>query len=570
MKDLTRTSQATEKCPKCGYERQPGDLAPPYECPRCGVVYSKAHVREKKGDTMSSGNRAPTRRAKRFGHPAAQNPGVDDELLKELKLLIRSRYSLICLETEEEERAESLLRHLADQMSLPLFVWIPTRGLQRAEVGKSVYGSIDPKMALDHIEISKYPAIYHFQGLGPFLEDRVLAAQLVQVARRFTEVEGAIVLTGTDVQIPRPARAHSARLTLSAPRRQDYAQLVRQIYRDLSRRMHIRVTMSRDDMNKLLNNLHGLTLLEAEKILTKAVIVDARLGPDDLKLVMQAKKAIIEREGLLEYFPVERSMADIAGLTKLKAWLTERKSIITQPERAQDYGLSFPKGILLLGVPGAGKSLCAKAVATEWGLPLLKMDPSNLYNKYIGESEKNFKRAMTVAERMSPVILWIDEIEKAFASGESEDGGVSHRVLGIFLSWMQDRRGDVFIVATSNDVTRLPPELLRKGRFDEVFFVDLPDADVREKIFEIHLGRRGHDSKAFDLTRLAAVTEGFSGAEIEQVVVSAMYAAFYGDAPLTTELLVSEAHKTRPLSQTRAEYIHNLRHWAQGRTVRAH
>jgi len=569
MKNHTRTSRAIEKCPKCGYERQPGDLAPPYECPHCGVVYSKAHVKKGKGDTMQSKDHSPAQKAKGSRHPTGQDHAMDDDLLKEIKLLIRSRYSLICLETEEEERAESLLKHLADQMGLPLFIWIPTRGLQRADLGKAVYGSIDPKMALDHIEISKYPAIYHFQGLGPFLEDRVLAAQLVQVARRFTEVEGAIILTGTDVQIPRPARAHSARLTLSAPRRQDYAQLVRQIYRDLNRRMHIRVTMSRDDMNKLLNNLHGLTLLEAEKILTKAFIVDAKLGPDDLKLVMQAKKAIIEREGLLEYFPVERSMADIAGLTRLKAWLAERKSIITQPERAQDYGLPFPKGILLLGVPGAGKSLCAKAVATEWGLPLLKMDPSNLYNKYIGESEKNFKRAMAVAERMSPVILWIDEIEKAFASGESEDGGVSDRVLGIFLSWMQDRRGDVFIVATSNDVTRLPPELLRKGRFDEVFFVDLPDADVREKIFDIHLSRRGHDPSAFDLPSLAAVTEGFSGAEIEQAIVSAMYTAFSGDAPLTTELVVSEARKTRPLSQTRAEYIQNLRHWAKGRTVSA-
>ena len=207
-------------------------------------------------------------------------------------------------------------------------------------------------------------------------------------------------------------------------------------------------------------------------------------------------------------------------------------------------------------------------MATEWGLPLLKMDPSNLYNKYIGESEKNFKRAMETSEKMSPVVLWIDEIEKAFAFGD-EDGGVSQRVLGLFLSWMQERKGDVFIVATSNDVTRLPPEFLRKGRFDEIFFVDLPDEETREAIFKIHLSRRGYDPSLFDLRRLAETTDGFSGAEIEQVVVAALYAAFSKGGPLTMNLLLTESQKTRPLTKTRAEYIQTLRRWAKERTVSA-
>ena len=240
------------------------------------------------------------------------------------------------------------------------------------------------------------------------------------------------------------------------------------------------------------------------------------------------------------------------------------------PSRAHEFGLDFPKGILLLGVPGSGKSLCAKAVSMEWGLPLLKMDPSNLYNKYMGESERNFKRAMETAEKMAPVVLWIDEIEKAFSTGGSEDGGVSQRVLGTFLSWMQDRKGDVFVVATANDIAKLPPEFLRKGRFDEIFFVDLPDRESRAAIFSMHLKSRQNDPSGFDIGRLAEASAGFSGSEIEQVIVSALYSAFANHTSLTTELLLREIKLTQPLSRTRAEHISALRTWAKERTVSAH
>jgi MoxR-like ATPase len=493
----------------------------------------------------------------------------DFDVIRELILLIRSRYALIRLETVEEDRAESLLKHLADSMNLPFFTWMLGRGLQRADVGKPVYATADPKQALDHIELSEFPAIYHFQGLGALLDDAPLGAKLAQVARRFTRIEGALVLTGTEVKIPEAAKPHTAYLKLPPPARRDYARLLEGIYRDLSKKSEIKVEMSKQEMNRLLNDLSGLTLLEAGKILTKAMIEDRRLSHEDLKLVIEAKKRIVEREGLLEYFPVEEHMADVADLAQLKAWLAKRKNIIDEPERATRMGLSFPKGILLLGIPGSGKSLCAKAVAMEWTLPLLKMDPSNLYNKYIGETEKNFKRAMDMAETMSPVVLWIDEIEKVLAAGNQEDGGVSLRVLGVFLSWLQDRRGDVFVVATSNDVQRLPPEILRKGRFDEIFFVDLPDREAREAMFRIHLKRRGHDPEQFALPRLAAAAEGFSGAEIEQAVVAALYTAFAGERPLSTEILLEECGQTNPLSRTRAEYIRSLRAWATGRTVSA-
>jgi SpoVK/Ycf46/Vps4 family AAA+-type ATPase len=262
-------------------------------------------------------------------------------------------------------------------------------------------------------------------------------------------------------------------------------------------------------------------------------------------------------------------MAQVADLAGLKAWLAKRKNIIMEPQRAAEFGLSFPKGVLLVGVPGCGKSLCAKAVATEWGLPLLKLDSAALYNKYMGETEKNFRRAMHTAERIAPVILWIDELEKAFASGGTEDGGVSQRVLGTFLSWMQERDGDVFIVATANDVSRLPAEFLRKGRFDEIFFVDLPDAEARRAIFDIHLRKRGKDPASLPLDELVHATDQFSGAEIEQVIVAALYTAFAEQKSLDGVLVLTEIGATRPLSQTMAERVTALREWARERTVGA-
>jgi hypothetical protein len=492
-----------------------------------------------------------------------------EDLLKELRLLIRSRYGLIWLKTIDEEQTESLLKYLADSLNLPLFLWTLTGGLRRYDLDKPVYRTNDPKVAMDHIQSSSYPGIYYFQGLAPLLEDRVLACKLMDCVRMFTEHEGILITTGSDMMIPDSTKAHCAVLTPPTPGREEFEDLVRNIYRDLKNRMSVKMELSSRDMNRLLNNLQGLTLMEAEKILTKAMIEDGRLDADDINLIIQEKKLIVEREGLLEFIPVDQSLVDVADLRSLKSWLAKRKKIITDPGQAAEFQLSFPKGILLLGVPGSGKSLCAKAVAMEWGLPLLKMDPSRLYNKYVGESEKNFKRAMEAAEKLSPVLLWIDEIEKAFSSAGEEDSGVSQRVLGIFLSWMQERAGDVFIAATANDISRLPPEFLRKGRFDEVFFVDLPDESTRAEIFRIHLDNRGRDPGGFDLDALARATDGFTGAEIEQVIVSALYTAFSDSTSMSTGLLLDEVSRTCPLSETRREHVRALREWAKTRTVSA-
>jgi len=493
------------------------------------------------------------------------------DVLRDLELLLRSRHGLIHLDTSEEDRAHGLLAHLADAMRLPLFTWTRSRGLVRDDLGDPAYDTKEPIKAFQHIAAGRIAGLYHFMGVGEdILKGSLPTSHLRDAARAMEERDGALVLTG-DLILPNTLEGMTATVTLPSPGAAEYEDMLAHLVRDMRSRSHVEVSLSRDETDLLLRHLSGLTLMEAGKVLTKAIVEDGRLDSEDIRHVIEAKRQIVERDGLLEYYPVEESMADIADLKTLKGWLAKRKDVVQSPERAKDFGLSFPKGVLLLGVPGCGKSLSAKAVAREWQLPLLKLDPSNLYNKYIGESEKNFNRAMRTAEQMAPVVLWIDELEKAFATGGGggEDGGVARRVLGTFLSWLQDRRGDVFVVATANDIQSLPPEFLRKGRFDEVFFVDLPDRATREEILRVHLAKREQKPDAFDLSELAGLTQGFSGSELEEVVVSGLYSAFSGERSLDQETLATEIRHTRPLSVTRAEHVEALRHWADGRTVRA-
>ena len=487
--------------------------------------------------------------------------------LHDLQLLIQSRYCIVALQTPEPDRAETLLRRLAGRLELPFFSWSETHGLRRDGAEGAVYNTTEPGAALAHVAASRLPALYYFEGLADFLEDRAIAARLKDAAEPFSRSAGAILLAAPEIALPESVRGLAAVLALPSPTLAEYRDLLHAVLKELGARMPIRVSLQSEDFARLLNHLKGLTLQEAERILARAVVEDGKLTVDDIASVVEAKKALVEREGVLEYLSAPEGMASVAGLAGLKAWLAERRSILTDPARAARFGLAFPKGILLLGVPGCGKSLCARAVAGDWGLPLLKLDPGRLYDKYVGESEKNFRRALSLAERMAPAVLWIDELEKAFAPSTLEgDGGLSSRIFGTFLSWLQDRQGDVFVVATANDVSRLPPEFLRKGRFDEIFFIDLPDPPAREALFVQHLRRRGQDPARFDLPRLVAATDGFGGSEVEQAIVAGLYAAFSGGANLTDEILLAEIGRTRPLSRTMGEKIETLRLWARERT----
>jgi hypothetical protein len=495
---------------------------------------------------------------------------MERDPLHDFQLLIRSRYGALLVKTTEEDRAQALVERAAWQLQLPLFVWRRAVGLRRAGTATGVYGSQDPRVALSHVIESGLPALYLFHGLGPELEKPEVADLLREAAHQLSGRAGAVVLSGGDVRLPESLRAAVGPVRLPTAARKDYEDLLGRVVRDLTARMQIVASLSPADQDRLITNLQGLALAEAEELLTRVIVEDGRLDARDIRLVADAKKELVERDGLLEYCPAEESLDDIADLVRLKEWLEKRRLFMQDPRRAAEFGLEFPRGVLLVGVPGCGKSLCAKAVAAAWALPLVRLDPAALYNKYIGETEQNFRKAMGSADRLAPLVLWIDEIEKAFAaSGGDEDGGTSQRVLGTFLSWLQERRGDVFVVATANDVQRLPAELLRKGRFDETFFVDLPDEPSRATILRIHLRRRKQDPGNHDLALLARESAGYSGAELEQVVVSALYTAFSAGAPLSDALLLDELRQMPPIASTARERITFLREWAKGRTVPA-
>ena len=474
---------------------------------------------------------------------------------------------MLLVDTVEEERLHVLLEHAAEHTGLPLFSWTQVGGLRRElpEPGETP-DSGAPQKALAFIERANLEAIFHLRGLGPYLHEPVVIAQLKSIHKKYFGHRGAVVVSGPALDVP-PALDHLfTPMNLGAPSPEAYHAFVQAVLRDLAGRLHVQVKLSSVDVSKLLAALHGLTFFEVQKIVTQAVIEDGVLGREDIAAVLNAKRQIIERSGVLEYFPHEHEMGDVAGLGQLKDWLRKRQAAFEDPRRAKEYGLSPPKGLLLIGVQGCGKSLCAKAVAAEWKLPLIRLDPSNLYNRYVGESEKNLKRAIKLAEQMAPVVLWIDEIEKAL-SQEDAEGGPAQRIFGTFLAWLQDKKENVFVIATANDISKLPPELMRKGRFDEIFFVDLPNADARERILRIHLEKRRRNPSKFDIPQLVERTDGFSGAEIEQAVVSSLYTAFSREEDLTTEALLEEIELTRPLSVTMAERIASLRDWAKDRAV---
>jgi SpoVK/Ycf46/Vps4 family AAA+-type ATPase len=500
--------------------------------------------------------------------PLRLPPSLDD--VRDLEILIRANHSLVVLETEEPERAEPLVRWVADRLSLPFVGWAPDRGLFRHDIAKfSVEGSSEPNKCLDYVLAGKGETLYYLEGFDGNLDDALVVHKLATVALRLSSHRGAVLMSAHGKALPAALQRLATTLRVSRPTPEQYYEFVRQLLGDLGRRMPVRVKLSGEEVARLISHLQGLTLFEVKKILTKIVVEDGSFTADDIARIAEAKKEIVERSGVLEYFAAEEHMAEVAGLTNLKDWLGKRKLAFTAPQRAKQFGVAPPRGVLLIGVQGCGKSLCAKAIAREWGLPLIRLDPSNLYNKYFGESEKNLQRATRTAEAMAPIVLWIDEMEKALAQGGPDDSGTTQRIFGSFLTWMQEKKPGVFVVATSNDISKLPPELVRKGRFDEIFFVDLPVQQVRETILAVHLRKRGRDPGQFALAELAARMEGFSGAEIEQVVLSALYAAFAHDAELADQHLAAEIARTVPLSTTMAEPIAALREWAKRRAVPA-
>ena len=350
------------------------------------------------------------------------------------------------------------------------------------------------------------------------------------------------------------------------PRIEDFDQLLDRIIDDVKDTPQVQIDLNADARERLLHAAGGLTLKEAENVFAKTLVLNGKLDADDVSVIFSEKQQIIKKSGLLEYYEATEDFSQVAGLDNLKQWLVKRRIAFT--DRAARFGLSPPRGVMLLGVQGCGKSLCAKAVASLWNLPLLRFDVGQMFSSLVGSSEENVRRAIQTAESVAPVILWIDEIDKALAGSAASagsDGGTSTRVFGTILTWLSEKSSPVFVICTANEIAHLPPELLRKGRLDEIFFVDLPSDNERVEILRIHLKKRSRDPGKFDLAALARASEGFSGAEIEEAVISALFDAFSGQVELSTELIQKTLAETVPLSKTMNEEMSRLRSWASGR-----
>ncbi|MFN3651699.1 MAG: AAA family ATPase [Armatimonadota bacterium] len=494
----------------------------------------------------------------------------------ELELAIRARVPLIAVVTPEEARAEErLFRPLAAKWREGrLLIWSATTGFNAVssdpEAEPEHYPAPDPHSALDLIAGYEEPALFVLRDFHHYLENAALLRKLRDLARELPATGKQLVFLSPRFRVPDDLEQEIEVFDYPPPGLDELGELLGSLEADFAAQGEQAVALSPAGRERLLKAALGLTLAEAEIVLAKALVRDGVLTDAAVDLVLSEKKQIVRRGGLLEYYEAEAELEDVGGLKSLKTWLRRRVSAFT--EDAREYGLPVPRGILLLGVQGCGKSLVAKATSREWKMPLLRLDVGRLFGKYIGESEAAVRRAIATAEAVAPSILWIDEIEKGFAGAthDAHDTGVSARVLGTFLTWMQEKRKAVFVVATANQVRTLPPELLRKGRFDELFFVDLPSPEERAEIFRVHLQRRRRDPAAFDLAELAERTEGFTGAEIEQIVHEALFAAYHEDRrPLRQEDLLAAAAHVIPLSVTMKESLTAMRNWAATRARRA-
>jgi SpoVK/Ycf46/Vps4 family AAA+-type ATPase len=443
-------------------------------------------------------------------------------------------------------------------------VWTVTHGI--VEYGQSrqmtQHNTVSPEAAIEWTVRQKDPGIYIFKDLHPFVEGPVITRWLRDAIASFKGTEKAIILMSPVQTIPIELEKEVVVLDYPLP---NLSELNQVFSASLKKTRVSRLTT--ETREKLLKAALGLTKDEAEKVYRKAQVKAGRLTEEEVDIVLSEKKQLIRRNGILEYIEEDETIDSVGGLEELKRWLKQRANAFT--ERAREYGLPQPKGMLILGVPGCGKSLIAKTTSRLWGLPLLRLDMGRVYDgSTVGRSEANLRSALKTAESISPAILFIDELDKAFAGGAGSgdsDGGTSSRIFGSFLTWMQEKKSPVFVMATANRVERLPGEFLRKGRFDEIFFVDLPSSTEREDIFKIHLTKRRSDIDRFDLEQLTKVSDGFSGAEIEQAIIAAMYDAFAQDREFTQLDIIAAIKSTLPLSRTMTEQVTALRDWARQR-----
>ena len=511
--------------------------------------------------------------------PPTPQPAKREELAlssqeRELDVLIRARYPIIYIETWEEERVEKALRDIAKRREKDFHIWTVTDGLVRGDletqkVSGKANKTTDPLVALDALIDHIQPAIYLLKDFHRFTEENrnnlAIIRKLRDVAHHFRDSYKTLVIVAPATRIAAELSKDVTVLQYALPTTDDFSRLLDRIAEDVKDNPRVRINLSKDDRERLLNAARGLTLKEAENVFAKTLVLNGHLDAADISLIFGEKQQIIRKSGLLEYYESQETIKNVAGLENLKAWLSKRTIALTA--EAAQFGLPAPRGVLLLGVQGCGKSLCAKAVAAMWEQPLLRFDLGRLFSGLVGSSEENVRSAIHVAESVAPAILWIDEIDKALAGtgGSGGDGGTSARVFGTLLTWLSEKTAPVFVIATANNIANLPPELLRKGRFDEIFFVDLPTHRERVEILRIHLLKRHWDADEFDVNLLADISDGFSGAELEEAVISALFDAFSAKESLSTNFLKQAIRATVPLSKTMNEELARLRSWAAGR-----
>jgi len=486
----------------------------------------------------------------------------------DIAALLRARNPLIWLVTREEARAERLVIDAAASAGYAPIAWDCANGITQIVGGGDIDSrATDPAQALAAVRDSRSRSVYVLRDLPAWLRDPTVTRALRSLCRSLPlaarDSARAVVVVTPSAEVPPELQGHAIVIDVPLPDRDEVGQILDAAIAALPDEM--RATAAPDGTrDAAIDAAVGLSAEEAQSTFARSIIATRRIDP---ATVAQEKRRVIARERVLEWFdPLASGLDGVGGLENLKSWLTQRRAAFTPAARA--YGLSAPKGVLLVGVPGCGKSLSAKAIAAAWSMPLLRLDMGALRSKWVGESEGNIRKALKVAETVAPCVLWLDEIEKAMggATQGAADGGVSADALGAVLQWMQDRAGSVFVVATANDVSKLPPELMRKGRFDEVFFVDVPTPTERAAIVQTALREHGRDADAIDAAAVAAATAEFTGAELAALVPDAMFTAFAdGARPLQTADLLSAAGATVPIVRTAAERIAALRQWANGR-----
>jgi SpoVK/Ycf46/Vps4 family AAA+-type ATPase len=487
---------------------------------------------------------------------------------REIEDLVKARYPLVSVVSHEESRVEESLKRLCVEREMRLEVWSISEGFRVLVNGTGNRDVKDPIKALDHINRGEGRALYVLRDFHPFMKEPMVVRKLRDLATALRRTKKSIVLLSPVQKIPPELeKAISSIIYWDLPNRIEIEAIARRLIPQAPPATQQAIESDPTFMERVVEAALGLTEIEAENVFAKSMV---RTHTFDMDTILEEKKQIIRKSGMLEYYEHREEFSDVGGLEVLKDWLVKRRNAISS--RAREFGLPLPKGILLLGIPGTGKSLTAKAAGALWEMPLLRLDVGKIFAGLVGSSEENVRTVIRTAEAIAPAILWIDEIEKGFSgtgSSNMSDGGTTSRVFGSFITWLQEKTSPVFVIATANDVTALPPELLRKGRFDEIFFCDLPDREERRQIFDIHLRKKKRDPAKFNLDKLVDLSNDYSGAELEQAIIAALYDAFDAGEDITTERLEQSLSDIVPLAITMRERIEGMREWARTRARRA-